>query len=283
MVKTRAKKVVFPRHNPANKARVKNLITAAKTERVVESQDMDNHNSDKNTTKIAQKKNSAGVFSSWLRRIHYMFLSDRGIDVPCGSCRGCCISSKFIHIRPEETATISHIPKQLLFKAPLLPKGHFVMGYGENGHCPMFRGNQCQIYDYRPLACRNYDCRIFCAADLSPSTTESEICKRVKSWRFTYPYKKDRALHQSILSAVHFITNKPHCFPDAKIPEDPSQIALLAIKAHCVFGKKQKTMDRSDEDIAMEIVKSINHFEKKREAFAASERPRQKHPKICPQ
>jgi hypothetical protein len=73
---------------------------------------------------------SAGEFSQWLHATEAMLESGNGAaNVPCGSCRGCCRSSMFIHIRPEETQTIQRIPRRLLVPAPGLPKGHLLMGY----------------------------------------------------------------------------------------------------------------------------------------------------------
>ena len=35
-------------------------------------------------------------------------------DVPCGNCTACCTASQFIHIGPDETDTLAHIPASLL-------------------------------------------------------------------------------------------------------------------------------------------------------------------------
>ena len=52
-------------------------------------------------------------------------------DVACGYCTACCTSSQFVHIGPEEASTLAHIPSELLFAAPRLPKGHLVLGYDQ--------------------------------------------------------------------------------------------------------------------------------------------------------
>lgn len=49
-------------------------------------------------------------------------------DVPCGSCTACCTASQFVHIEPDEADALAHIPRQLLFPAPRLPRGHVLMG-----------------------------------------------------------------------------------------------------------------------------------------------------------
>src|SRR6185436_13368541 len=77
---------------------------------------------------------SAGAFSPWLEQTRVVLeRGDLGADVPCGACTGCCRGSMFIHIRPEETDTLAHIPGELLFPAPGAPPGHVLMGYDAQG------------------------------------------------------------------------------------------------------------------------------------------------------
>ena len=47
-----------------------------------------------------------------------------------------------------------------------MPKGNMLLGYDENGHCPMLIDDKCSIYEHRPITCRSYDCRIFPAAGI---------------------------------------------------------------------------------------------------------------------
>lgn len=76
-------------------------------------------------------------------------------DVPCGECTFCCeVLSP--HLTPEEVSSGKYPlslgdspdgPVLLMFKKP-----------GTNG-CAMFIDGRCSIYNDRPLACRQYDCR----------------------------------------------------------------------------------------------------------------------------
>ena len=130
----------------------------------------------------------AGGFSEWLRNAEVSLRSGTGgSSVPCGTCTACCRSSMFVHIRPEETQTRQRIPRNLLFPAPGLPKGHVLMGYNDRGHCPMLIENKCSIYEDRPQTCREYDCRVFTATGISVSQqTQDEIAERTASWTFSY-------------------------------------------------------------------------------------------------
>src|SRR6476619_5859952 len=80
---------------------------------------------------------AAGDFSAWLTEIEGALRGEHGTDVPCGECTACCTASQFVHIGPEETDTLAHIPAELLFPAPWWPEGHLIMGYDEYGRCPM--------------------------------------------------------------------------------------------------------------------------------------------------
>lgn len=124
-----------------------------------------------------EEKNNAGEFTSTM--------SGKGSGtVPCGECIACCTSSKFIHIRPTDIKALSVIPREIMFPAPRLPKGHYLLGYSETGYCPMFQGGTCSIYEYRPETCRQYDCRALAATGASLSEESPDIRKQVDTWEF---------------------------------------------------------------------------------------------------
>ncbi len=124
---------------------------------------------------------------------------ERDADVPCDGCTACCTSSQFVHIGPDETDTLAHIPAELLFPAPRLPRGHVLMGYDERGHCPMLVDGRCSIYEHRPRTCRTYDCRVFAAAGIEPDDDDKVLIRdRVRRWRFTFAGEADRAEQAAI-------------------------------------------------------------------------------------
>lgn len=77
---------------------------------------------------------------------------------------------------------MEHIPADLLFAAPGAPAGHLLMGYDEQGCCPMLVEGRCSIYEHRPLACRQYDCRVFTATGVVPD--KPLIRSQIVRWRF---------------------------------------------------------------------------------------------------
>jgi uncharacterized protein len=179
---------------------------------------------------------AAGDFSAWLLHTRNSLLSGIGTDVACGECIGCCSSSYFIHIKPHETQTLSRIRKDMLVAAPGLPVGNVLMGYDKEGRCPMLSDRQCTIYADRPHTCRHYDCRIFTAAGIAAGNTDKDqINQRVQRWRFSYPAASDRAEHEAVMNAAAFRRQHATSFPGGRVPDNPSQLAILALKVYTVF------------------------------------------------
>jgi hypothetical protein len=143
---------------------------------------------------------AAGDFTAWLTGLQAALRGGGDADVPCGSCTACCTSAQFVHIEPDETDALAHIPAALLFPAPRLPRGHVLLGYDERGHCPMLVDGQCSIYEHRPRTCRTYDCRVYAAAGVAPD--QPAVAQRVARWRFTYPTPGDRAGHDAVRAAA---------------------------------------------------------------------------------
>jgi Fe-S-cluster containining protein len=180
----------------------------------------------------------AGDFSTWLAGMERALRGEAPADVPCGDCTGCCTSSQFVHIGPDETDTLAHIPAELLFPAPRMPAGHVLLGYDERGHCPMLVDGACSIYAHRPRTCRTYDCRIFPAAGLAVDDGEAAqaaIAQRARRWQFTHPTEHDRAEHQAVQAAARYVHERPDVLPDDVAPANTTQQAVLAIRSHAAF------------------------------------------------
>lgn len=174
-------------------------------------------------------------FSAWLRGFREARKSGGDVTVPCGECRGCCTSGYFIPIAPDERDTLAHIPKELLFPAPGLPKGHRLLGYRENGHCPLFRENRCTIYAHRPRACRQYDCRLFPATGAPVDEGKPRIAAQAVRWRFAYPEAGDREQQAAVSAAARFLDRHADRFPAGFLPGQPDRRALLALEVSEVF------------------------------------------------
>jgi Fe-S-cluster containining protein len=173
----------------------------------------------------------------------------------------------FIHIQPEETKTIQRTPRALLFPAPGLPEGHVLMGYNDQGHCPMLVDNQCSIYEDRPQTCRSYDCRIFAATGVPvDQQTQPDIAQRVKTWVFNYENEESRKEHRILKEAAAFLQRNADLFPQGSLPSHPAQLAALAVRIYRVFSGTTAKVNNgasamSDAAIAHAILTALNEPE----------------------
>jgi len=177
----------------------------------------------------------AGGFSAWLQEMQRALHGEGEADVPCDGCTACCRSSQFIHLEPDETEALACIPSALLFPAPRLPLGHVVMGYDEQGRCPMLVDDRCSIYEHRPRTCRTYDCRVLPAAGMVLAGDDSPVARRARRWRFDHPSELDDVEHAAVQAAARFIQDQDDLLPERVRPGSPVQLAVLAIDAHDAF------------------------------------------------
>lgn len=208
----------------------------------------------------------AGRFSSWLQRTREALAKGNGITVPCGECTACCRSSYFIHIKPDEKRTLARIPAELQFSAPGLPAGTVLLGYDENGKCPMLIDDKCSIYEHRPLTCRSYDCRIFPAAGIAAIDDKALITRQIQRWKFDYLTIYDRNQKAAIHEAAVFLQTHRKDFPAEFVPRNITQLAILAITVYDVFyryhfesGKSRITL--SNTEIAKAVIEAHRRFE----------------------
>lgn len=84
-------------------------------------------------------------------------------DVPCGDCSMCCqLLSPYL--TPEEMTSgkypislVNPSEEQVMENPNVGPT--ITMFRNEKGGCSMFVDGKCSIYEDRPLACRQFDCR----------------------------------------------------------------------------------------------------------------------------
>ncbi len=218
----------------------------------------------------------AGEFLAWLNQTRAAMQDHRGSTVACGDCLGCCSSSYFIHVRAHESVSLQRIPKAMLVSAPGWPAGDKLMGYDKQGHCPMLKQKQCQIYQDRPQTCRDYDCRIFTATGLRAGQQEkAQINQRVANWRFSYPNPADQAAQQAVLATVRFIQQHAASFPNARVPQEPTQLALLALKVYPILLERpdiSKLPAAERQQLALQMVACARQFDQQIQPFAATQR-----------
>ena len=205
-------------------------------------------------------------FALWLRRTRQALKTKKATAVPCGDCRACCTSAYFIHIGPDESDTLARIPPQLLFVAPGLPKGHVLLGYDKNGHCPMFINNACSIYAHRPQTCRTYDCRVFPATGLQAGGDKPLISQQAGRWQFTFSTTQDHQQFQALQAAATFLQVHAEQFPLGFLPRHPTQQAVVALKVYDVFLHRINTPEANaspaqTEKVVEAIIRAYTKFE----------------------
>jgi Fe-S-cluster containining protein len=219
----------------------------------------------KNGASSARSGVPAGRFSEWLRGTEAALRSGTGgADVPCGTCKGCCRSSMFIHIEPQESQTLQRIPRALLFPAPGRPKGHLLLGYNDKGECPMFVDERCSIYEDRPRTCREYDCRVFAATGIAVDReSQPEIAERVEAWVFQFESEESRKEYRILQWAAAFLQERRDLFPPGFIPNHPGPLAALAVRICRLFAGIKGAVPApapavADAEIARLIVAELN-------------------------
>jgi uncharacterized protein len=198
----------------------------------------------------------AGDFTTWKREMKSAIRGEGESDVACGTCTACCTSSQFVHIAPTETDALAHIPNALLFPAPNMAKGHVLLGYDEQGHCPMLVNNKCSIYEHRPRTCRVYDCRIFAAAAVVVEEPDKHlIATQAVRWQFNYANESARVEHDATRAAAHFI--RAHRNELTRNPTTSTQLAVLAFDIHRLFYKTNDTGLTSPEEPSVDAVNQV--------------------------
>lgn len=214
----------------------------------------------------------AGDFSAWLRRTRAARLGGDGASVPCGECTACCRSSLFVHVGPEETDTLARIPKGLLFPAPGRPEGHKVLGYDEEGRCPMLVDEGCSIYEHRPRACREYDCRVFPAAGVEASDEGKVLVDRqARRWSFSHPTEGDLNEHAAVRAAASFLRRHPELL-EGQSARSPTRLALLALEVYDAFLERRAEPGASDEALVESVLEAARRFASQRTARSARSR-----------
>jgi Fe-S-cluster containining protein len=172
----------------------------------------------------------AGDFSAWLEDLRAALRGEAAAAVPCGGCTACCRSSQFVLIEADEHETLEQIPAELVVPAPLMPAGNFVLGYREDGSCPMLGEKGCTIYEHRPRACRSYDCRVFTATGLLPEGQgRAEVARRTQRWRFSFADGEARLQQAALRRAAAYLRSHRDIRPAAAGHTDVTQMAALAV------------------------------------------------------
>lgn len=202
---------------------------------------------------------SAGAFGEWLAAMRAVLRGERGADVPCGECVGCCVSSYPIPLRRSDEVARAEVPEQMLI-GHAEPGKDWLMGFRDDGSCPFLAGGcSCSIYANRPQTCRDYDCRIYAAAGLLPDGERPVIANRVRTWRFDVTTTEDVAAAAAVQRAAQFIRGHAGLFPPGMRATSATAAAVLAIKTYALFLAAEA--GRSPEVTARQVIETAVAFD----------------------
>ena len=84
-------------------------------------------------------------------------------DVPCGTCTKCC-ELLAPYLTPDEISSglyplslVTPSEQQQMEEPKIGPT--VTIFKNKTGGCSLFVDGKCSIYEYRPLSCRQFDCR----------------------------------------------------------------------------------------------------------------------------
>ena len=167
---------------------------------------------------------AAGEFSAWLTAMQAALRGERDADVPCDGCTACCTSSQFVHIEPDETDTLAHIPRP----APVPGS-------------PAARGATCCSATTSTGAARCWSTAGARSTSTGPgraapttagcsrrrgwTADQPAVARRAQRWRFAHPSPTDREQHEAVRAAA-VVLRERH-------PEAPAaRIAVGAVEGH---------------------------------------------------
>jgi hypothetical protein len=100
----------------------------------------------------------------------------------------------------------------------------------------------CSIYAQRPLTCRSFDCRIFHAVGISAGADKPRVNAQIQRWRFQYPSQLDVVAQAAVRLAARFMTENAAYFPGGRVPTNPGQLAVMALKVYPVFIREDGSL-----------------------------------------
>jgi len=200
---------------------------------------------------------AAGEFGQWLAQMQAALRGQGGTDVPCGDCRGCCVSGYPIVLRKGDAEVAQRVSPQFLAQA----NGLQYMTARDDGTCPMLRDGNCSVYAQRPQTCRDYDCRVFAAGGVLPGGSQRQvITQRVQAWRFDYADEAAQQAHAAVQAAAAFITRVAGTPVAPQWPRAPTGVAVLALKCWPLF-LPDADAPATDAQLATDVAAAASQFD----------------------
>ena len=168
----------------------------------------------------------AGDFLAWVTGMQAALRSEQSSPT-CNSCAACCRSSQFIHIAPDETDTLAHIPAELLFPRRSARPATSSSATTNAGiaRCWSTTSARSTSIAHRPVAPTTV--RVFPAAAVEiEDAAKAHLAQQTRRWRFSYPAPDDRRRHDAVrgrgVSPANRKTSSPPTSSPRTTPSSPS-------------------------------------------------------------
>lgn len=153
-----------------------------------------------------------GSITTWLRKS----APAKTKAPPCGTCNACCRAGYEVDLRRGDDFTLAHHAN-----ADGIP----ILDHAADGACVYLVDGACSVYERRPQACREYDCRAFAYSGLIPDI--DHIRKAAQRWsiRDAFKTRADKEAHVALRLAAM------HCYAETSEVETAVQGALQCYSA----------------------------------------------------
>jgi Fe-S-cluster containining protein len=109
---------------------------------------------------VAPDATPTGSVTTWLRKFEQRLRDGTEAQVPCGTCNACCTCGYEVEVFADDDPSLEAVPSS--------KDGARVLVRNADGSCRYLIDGKCSVYDRRPRACREFDCRVFVLTGLVP-------------------------------------------------------------------------------------------------------------------
>lgn len=166
-----------------------------------------------------------------------------GVPVACGSCTACCRSGMSVTLTEDEALRLPHIRKED-GKPRLAHVGRDCSQIDQ-------QTGQCAIYETRPIACRQYDCRVIYLSGMRNIGAGEEMNERLNEWRTEVQTEADAGVIAAMwMHARHF---------HLKMKWNIGLAAAAASMAvSCMSARELKALGRKHAKKVAQVVRILN-------------------------
>lgn len=132
----------------------------------------------------------AGSVSTFVRKTKKVLLHQQTAVVPCGDCTACCECGYDVDLRPGEGEGLEYVERG----------GIRYLKHDDADRCFYLKDGKCSIYESRPAACREYDCRLMFYCGVMPKDNP-KIKEAIRRWKPVLNTHQDRELLMAIRMA----------------------------------------------------------------------------------